>query len=98
VRVRWWDATARNYPQAALLNDATLKTLPDEPIPETARIESTDDRPVFFGHYWMRGAPDVQTPNAACVDYSAGKGGDLVAYRWSGERALDRLNFVSVTE
>lgn len=98
VRVRWWDATARNYPQAALLNDATLKTLPDEPIPETARIESTDDRPVFFGHYWMRGAPDVQTPSAACVDYSAGRGGDLMAYRWSGERALDRRNFVSVPE
>ena len=34
-------------------------------------------------------------PNAACVDYSAGKGGPLVAYQWSGETELADTHFVS---
>ena len=38
----------------------------------------------------------ILTPKAACVDYSAGKGGQLVAYRWDGESDLDSRNFVSV--
>jgi hypothetical protein len=32
---------------------------------------------------------------AACVDYSAGKGGPLVAYQWSGETELVDEHFVS---
>jgi hypothetical protein len=32
----------------------------------------------------------------ACVDYSAGKGGPLVAYRWDGEEELRNDRFVSV--
>lgn len=47
-------------------------------------------KPVFFGHYWMQGAPVLQAEQMACVDYSAGKGGPLVAYRWSGESAFHR--------
>ena len=43
----------------------------------------------------MDGAPDRLAPNIACLDYSAAKpGGKLVAYRWSGERVLERENFV----
>jgi len=51
---------------------------------------------VFFGHYWMTGTPKLQTPTAACVDYSAAKDGPLVAYRWDGEPTLDTANFKSV--
>jgi hypothetical protein len=32
----------------------------------------------------------------ACVDYSAGKGGPLVAYRFNGEPVLSASSFVSV--
>ena len=52
-------------------------------------------KPVFFGHYWMQGAPVWQAEQMACVDYSAGKGGPLVAYRWSGEERLSSKNFVT---
>jgi hypothetical protein len=38
-----------------------------------------------LGHCWRQGRPASQTPIAACVDYSAGMGGDLVAYRRDGE-------------
>ena len=53
---------------------------------------------VFFGHYWLA-AEAVRDPlasNVACVDYSAGYGGPLVAYRFEGERVLNRDKFVAV--
>ena len=48
----------------------------------------------MFGHYWRSGTPQLtEAPNAACTDYSAVKGGHLVAYRWSGEQQLDPSRF-----
>ncbi len=51
---------------------------------------------MFFGHYWFTGVPRVLDNNAACVDYSVGKGGPIVAYRWNGEQTLHAENFVCV--
>jgi len=51
--------------------------------------------PVFCGHYWMTGTPQPQTPKVACVDYSAGKGGPLVAYQWQGESVLCASSFAA---
>ena len=57
----------------------------------------TDASPLLFGHYWRSGSPEhVEAPNAACTDYSAVKGGHLVAYRWSGEQVLDPARFAWV--
>ena len=56
----------------------------------------TETVPVIHGHYWRTGTPAILTPTVACVDYSAGKGGDLVAYRWSGESVLRDDHLVSV--
>ena len=50
---------------------------------------------MIHGHYWRTGAPDVISPTVACVDYSAGKGGPLVAYRWTAETELTRPTFMS---
>jgi len=96
VRVRWWDETATTYPTAAILPEENRKAHSDQAIPEHARIKVIQDRPVFFGHYWMTGTPAPLTRSAACVDYSAGKGGPLVAYQWNGETLLDAANFAWV--
>jgi hypothetical protein len=69
--------------------------LPDIPIPDSARIGYASDTPVFFGHYWWKGNPAPLADHVACVDYSAGSGGPLVAYRWDGESVLQARNFVS---
>ncbi|HYC77362.1 MAG TPA: metallophosphoesterase [Planctomycetota bacterium] len=39
--------------------------------------------PVYFGHYWLRGAPRMLGPggNAICLDYSCGVGGPIAAFR-----------------
>jgi hypothetical protein len=96
VRVRWWDENATTYRTAAMLSPAECAALPDLPIPSRARVAQTD-KPVFFGHYWLTGTPSLQSRRAVCVDYSAGKGGPLVAYRFDGEPELspERLMWVA---
>jgi len=50
--------------------------------------------PVFFGHYMLATRPAPLAPQIACVDYSAGNGGALVAYRWGGEAELRATHFI----
>ena len=54
--------------------------------------------PVFFGHYWVSPKPSrLHWPQMwRVLDYRAGKGGPLVAYRFDGERVLNRDKFVAV--
>ena len=43
---------------------------------------SPQERPVFFGHYWLEDAePAPVAPNCFCLDYSVAKGGFLCGYR-----------------
>ena len=51
---------------------------------------------MFFEHYWLTGSIEPQSTRCACVDYSAGKGGPLVAYRFDGETELSVDKFVLV--
>ena len=96
ARVRWWDGSATTYRQTAICDDATRRQLPTTDIPEEFRLGYSDDKPVFFGHYWFSGVPEVLSTRAACVDYSAGKAkGPLVAYRWQGEQNLSSGHFTS---
>lgn len=99
IRVRWWDAEARNFRDAFLGPQSAQSHIPKDPIDVEHLIQySSDAPPVFVGHYWMEGDPNLLAPNVACLDYSvaAPKGGKLVAYRWDGERSLDAGKFVSV--
>jgi hypothetical protein len=94
VRTRWWDAAADTYRKAAIIGEPAREALPDTPIPKWALLGYQSDTPVFFGHYWWVGTPAPLSAHVACVDYSAGKGGPLVAYRWEGESTLDAHRFV----
>ena len=61
----------------------------------------TDKVPVFYGHYWRQGTPEHLldwTAHTACVDFSAVRGGTLVAYRWSGESQIQLDHYVPRTE
>jgi len=55
--------------------------------------ETRATSPVFFGHYCLNVRPVPISPKLACVDYSAGEGGNLVAYRWEGEPELRKTHF-----
>lgn len=94
IRIKWWDDTVTTYGAAAVPTSAA-RDFPDLGLPASSIPGYHSETPVFFGHYWMTGKPAPLSPKAACVDYSAGNGGPLVAYRWQGERELSAQNFVS---
>ena len=83
ARVKWWDTSARTYRAAALgVTEAQRGELPDSPLPADAQLASPEGI-VCFGHYWLDGIPSLPASgNAVCVDYSACRGGSLVAYRF----------------
>ena len=70
-----------------------LSTIPDLPLSGTDHPTAypVEAPPIFFGHYWLNGKPSVQTRNAVCLDYSAGKDGSLVAYQWHDADGQSRL-------
>jgi hypothetical protein len=92
ARHRWWDPKATTLQAAAEL-PGRGGALPAAPIVPPVQPYGVTECPVVVGHYWRRGAPELLAPNVACVDYSAVKGGPLVAYRWSGEKQLTKANF-----
>ena len=53
--------------------------------------------PVFFGHYSLtsKAIKDRLASNVACLDYSTGYRGPLVAYRFDGEQGLNPDKFVA---
>lgn len=93
VRIRWWDERSTNYQELALMPEKERMALPDVAVSNANRPIYDQRKPVFFGHYWMQGKPTLQSEKMACVDYSAGKGGPLVAYRYEGEERLLTDNF-----
>ncbi|MFV0366031.1 MAG: metallophosphoesterase [Mangrovibacterium sp.] len=91
-RRKWWDSG----------EDATFKSLsydfrfdvPDYQIPKEIAVYRQaypPDAPlVFFGHYCIRKSKNIIKPNLCCVDSCVRKTGKLVAYRWDGEKKLEK--------
>jgi hypothetical protein len=90
ARIKWWkpgtDFTFDEY----IFGD--IEELKGKKIPPGTFKENNGyaelEVPVFFGHYWLKGEPVLQSDNVVCLDYSIAKGGKLVAYRYNGERVL----------
>jgi hypothetical protein len=103
ARYAWWDPQASTFDVAARIPDnckavdgTPFPKLPSVPIPSGNPAPYGDTIPLFFGHYWCTDKDEIISDHAMCVDYSAGKGGPLKAYRWNGESKLDpSVNLVS---
>lgn len=97
ARVKWYEPpaghTCRSY---AMVGEPVGSDLPlPDGVVRDAVPYPADAKPVFVGHYWMRGQrPFLLRRNVACVDWSVAKGGFLCAYRWDGEQELDDGRFV----
>lgn len=94
MRVQWWKSPrGLTYADYGIGGD-----LPNIPLldiyHDSFHYPPTGEKPVFIGHYWLKGAPTLQSPTVCCLDYSVAKDGELVGYRWNGERVLHQANFV----
>lgn len=98
IRIKWWeDPSKMTYKSISVID---IKELPEQPI-EISELNLNDfyrsnDKKVFFGHYWLSGKPSLYRENICCLDYSVAKEGKLVAYRLNGEEVLDKRNLIYV--
>ena len=93
-RMRWW---ASSDERTHLGN--VLMECPEELKKEAVKnpqdiLEYRDEKPVFFGHYWLKGKPSTTNSNAICLDYSVAKDGILVACRLHKEKGTLSKTFV----
>lgn len=103
VRLQWFHSSDQQTWRSYTLS-VNPQDMPDTPFPagDFPGLEpyADDAPPVFFGHYWLSPgavvAPSLRSPNAACLDYSVARGGQLVAYRWDGETYLSAEKFRAV--
>ncbi len=102
ARIRWWDHNASTLPQIAALGGARLENRDHYPAYPPRAVDAKyldyvyrDEVPLFYGHYWRKWEHhrDEWTRYTACVDFSAVRGGTLVAYRWSGEPEIHWQNY-----
>lgn len=95
VRLKWWLRPPASYREASMTKLDPNEAAFENPVPDGVLPSYDNLKPLFLGHYWQTGSPEPLTPKIACVDYSAGKGGPLVAYRWRGEDELGVEGFVA---
>ena len=98
IRVKWWEEPHNHtYHSIAV---GKVNGLPNVPVRDTESLNGSvygkEEPPVFFGHYWLRGNPNLYRDNICCLDYSVAKGGKLVAYRFDGEERLSDKKLVYV--
>ena len=92
MRYNWFHYVEEKTYENCGLSIPEGATVPEGYIENPPEIYQ-DEVPVFFGHYWMSGKPQIQSPFIACTDYSVAKNGTLVAYRYNGEKKLNNKNF-----
>ncbi len=99
-RVGFWQRNPKTYQDVLFQPDPLPEALAARPLSDSEQRRllcyGEQEPPLFFGHYWRTGAPELIRHNLACLDYSAVKGGHLVAYRMDGEQRLDPQKFVTV--
>lgn len=97
IRSRWW-TDAKTYREAFIGPSSVEAYIPDSALEPDSLIRYAEGLPpVFIGHYWLDPPAAVLSSNIACLDYSIARaGGQLTAYRWSGEKKLSSAKFCSV--
>jgi hypothetical protein len=99
VRARWWEQDGGTISSVAMMDDAAREALSDEPVPKHLLPGYAGDKPVFVGHYWLRGTPEPMSDRVACLDYTVTEPapeGKLTAYRWTGESQITSDRFLCV--
>ena len=98
IRIKWWEDPLRSTYRDVSVEP--IESLPEKPL-EGAALTDSDyynekDKPVFFGHYWLKGNPTLYRENICCLDYSVAKEGYLTAYRLDEEKILTDSKLIYV--
>jgi hypothetical protein len=98
IRIKWWENPKEMTYKSICVEP--MDNLPSQPVlvldSEKENYYNPSEKPIFFGHYWLKGLQNLQKSNVCCLDYSVAKGGNLVAYRFDSETELDNKKFMVV--
>ena len=97
TRIKWWKEGAKTYRDYAQVPNIQLHNIPDIVLPKTVINPEypMNNKPVFIGHYWFTGTPEILKSNVACLDYSIANKEKLVCYRWNdGDTKLKNSQFI----
>lgn len=90
VRIKWWlnpdDVTLEKWSFAEDIKGRSEQKF--NPPDYVSNYYNEDEKPVFFGHYWLSGEPSPERSNVCCLDYSIGNEEKLTAYRYDSEDEL----------
>jgi hypothetical protein len=95
-RMKWWiNPVGMTFKEISLESRFELPsyTIPRE-IVKFRKPYPEKDPIVFFGHYSLVQGYGILTDNVCCVDSGVSRTGKLLAYRWRGEKKLEKSNFV----
>lgn len=102
ARIRWWSDSSD--PADRVIGPPSLKSVVREleSFDTSEYHYPTEDRLVFFGHYWLTnpdGKPELtREPNVQCLDFSVGSGrGQLGIYQWGFEEKLSPDSLLAVS-
>jgi hypothetical protein len=98
IRIKWWQQGELTYRDLAMVPGDAIDQIPLEPVGSHILPGYDGEKPVFVGHYWMKGEPAPLSEHIACLDYSVagGKRGKLCAYRFNNEARIEKSNFECV--
>jgi hypothetical protein len=94
IRIANWRDWARELLDITLVPKGQEHQLKGMAWPSELVISAIEGDPIFVGHHWFTGHPVIEGPKLACLDWSAARGGPLVAYRWDGEAELSNDKLV----
>ncbi len=98
IRIKWWHDPLKSTYRS--LSVEPLSQLPEVSVAaeslKSGDFYTEEHKPVFFGHYWLKGNPSLLRNNICCLDYSVAKNGHLVAYRFDGEERLSENKLIFV--
>lgn len=97
LRLAWWRHDAKSW-RDLCLSVPDLETIPNVPFNNWKKIElySKTGAPIFFGHYWMKYPPKIESKNVLCLDYSAGTTGPLISYHFDPSNpSIDIRNIIA---
>jgi hypothetical protein len=97
-RMRWWEQPpGKTFEEMSFESKFSLPhyTIPKQIITENY-VYPEDEPIVFFGHYCRGNGPFIVRSNICCVDSCINGTKKLTAYRWNGEKTLNKENLIQI--
>ena len=93
MRYAWWNKIKdKTYQEIAIKDSEFLPNIGVD-IPDNFESQhySSKRKPLFFGHYSMKGEPELMTSNVCCLDW-VNKRNRIAVYRFKDEKILKAKN------